>query len=78
MLILTRKKDQRILINIPKDWNGGEILLTVADIISTHINEHTGEKREARVKIGIHAPPEIKVLREEIIRDPISIPTKKA
>jgi sRNA-binding carbon storage regulator CsrA len=76
MLVLTRKKDQRIIINIPPNWKGGEILLSVSDIVPAMVTDN-GMKREARVKIGIHAPPEIILKREELVRQPITIPTKE-
>lgn len=52
MLVLTRKVGEAIVL-------GDNIRITVTDII-------TGSNRNARVKIGITAPDEISVDREEV------------
>ena len=48
MLVLSRKKDEKILID------NGRIVITVIEL------------RGDKVRIGIHAPPEIDIHREEV------------
>ena len=48
MLVLSRKKDEKIIIN------NGEIVITVVEI------------RDGKVRLGIEAPKEIPVHREEV------------
>jgi carbon storage regulator CsrA len=60
MLVLTRKLNQRILLTLP---NGDEITLNVAGI------ELARSGKTKQVKIGIIAPMNIKINREEAIRD---------
>lgn len=50
MLVLSRKKDERILID------NGKIIITVIDIVGD------------RVRLGIDAPKEIPVHREEVAK----------
>jgi sRNA-binding carbon storage regulator CsrA len=73
MLMLTRKKDERVLLIIPPGFSG-EILITVGDIVKESTNT-MGVHRDSRVKLGIHAPDEVKIHREELVRNPIIIPT---
>lgn len=50
MLVLTRKKDERIII-------GDKIKITVVEI------------ENGRVKLGIDAPDEIEIVREELYKE---------
>ena len=50
MLVLSRKKDGKIVIN------NGEIIITVVEI------------RDGKVRLGIEAPKEIPVHREEVFK----------
>ncbi len=54
MLVLTRKKGQAIKI-------GDDIVVRVTEV--------KGRGAKALVKIGIDAPPELKVLREEVEKE---------
>ena len=50
MLVLSRNKDERIVI-------GGDIVITVVEI------------RGDKVRLGIEAPKEVPILRQELIDD---------
>ena len=54
MLILTRKKGQRI-------WIGDDVVVTVIEI------------RGKQIKIGIAAPADVKIMREEKLNDAESV-----
>lgn len=51
MLVLTRRRDEAIVI---RNRSGTEIRLMVVDV------------RGNRVRLGIEAPPEISIVREEV------------
>jgi carbon storage regulator len=51
MLVLSRKKNERIVI-------AGEIVITLVGIEGN------------RVRIGISAPPDVSILREELVGQP--------
>jgi len=53
MLVLSRKKDEKIYITLP---SGEEIILTLVDI------------RLHSSRIGIDAPLDCRILREELIK----------
>lgn len=71
MLVLTRKYNQRVLIKIPEGFSG-EILINLADIRFLPGKS----KREAEVKLGIVAPKEVEIHREEMVRMPVDIQLK--
>lgn len=55
MLMLTRSPGERILLKCP---NGQEIWITV------------GYKNKREISLGIDAPKDVQILREEIINKP--------
>lgn len=54
MLVLTRRTDEAIVI---RNSNGQEIRLVVVDV------------RGSKVRLGIEAPPEVRIARSEICFD---------
>jgi carbon storage regulator CsrA len=60
MLILTRKVGERVRVRVPV--GGG-----FADVWVVAIAAEAG-----RVKLGLEAPPEVEIARQEIIRHPNS------
>ena len=55
MLVLSRKKDEQLVIN-------GDVIVTVLEV------------RGRSVKLGIEAPPEVPVHREEVYQATLELP----
>jgi len=72
MLVLTRKYNQRVLLVIPEGFSG-EILINVADIDLPPAGKG---KSEAKIKLGVVAPREVEIHREEMVRLPVDIQLK--
>jgi carbon storage regulator len=63
MLVLTRRCDEAIVLH---DANGNEIRLSVVDI------------RGSKVRIGIEAPRQVSIVREEVLElDPLADPVPR-
>lgn len=59
MLVLSRKVGERIILVIPPNYEGGEVLLELSAI----------NLKKKSAKIAIDAPRTIRIHREEQIRD---------
>ena len=55
MLVLSRKKDERIFINVPRS---GQIEIMICEV------------DQGKVKMGFNAPVDFKIEREEIANSP--------
>ena len=66
MLSLTRHENESLFIQLSKDVNPN---MTVADLFKDGpIEINVSDIRKTQVKIGIHAPLELNIIREEAIR----------
>ena len=54
MLVLSRRRDEKILVKIPGIDRDVEVVLTVVQI------------EPNRVRLGFEAPPDVTILREEL------------
>ena len=63
MLVLSRKKEEKILVNVPGMEE--EIEVTIVQIDSN------------RVRIGFNAPPNVTILRSELKKEAKSVPNKE-
>jgi len=56
MLVLSRRVNGRIFIDVPPDYRGGRIEVLLVDIRTPH-----------QARIGIEADPEIHIVRAELV-----------
>jgi len=61
MLALTRKEGERILLQVPANAGEIEIIVSVAD------------SRSGTARLGIEAPPDVKIIREELAHRPPAV-----
>lgn len=61
MLVVTREKNQRIVLTLPHTEE--EIVINLCDV-------HLAPNGKVKAKVGIIASPMIKIMREEVYRNP--------
>jgi sRNA-binding carbon storage regulator CsrA len=66
MLVLTRREGERLVLRVPPANEMVEIIISIA------------ESRSGAARVGIDAPAEVKIIREELLENPAPVTADEA